>query len=600
MFSLSGNQILAIENETYIIDGNLYDNFTISDSATLRIENSTFVLINKVIPFIALDNAKIIIINSNVSTTLYPASAIPTAVDTSWNFRDNASLTMINSTFSSQISNAWGSSNVYVKDSYLRSSLFVSSESNASVVNSRLGSFRIGRVGFGITDAVAYAYLENCTIWDLDIIYPDRNLENLQPGFYEHLSYPIEGGDIDVLYPSYKVGFDVYNSTIEGFSAGVWYGQLGPINVSNCSFRNFHVDDVAITFSNSIIGYLDIGHSNNEVTEVILTNGTYANKIDTYAFASIDFSEDSSFTEIDVDNENLLVSRDFFFYFDDINHTTLDSITNVQLTLNRFGSFQDKQIEITRTDSSKFSAFFYFDNQNISRLNQPCTITFAYNNQESIVSSSLGESSAFLFLDLICSTTQIEGTGWYKKDSIVQIHVPQISNQSGGTTADDLFSYSIDGSEHFFGYFDSPGIIDVLMDSPRQINITYGIRENQRPIAILSVDPTTINTDQEVLCNAMDSYDPDGQIILYRFDFGDGTNTGWITSSTVSHTYLNAGNYTINLIVQDNGGDTSNSDSTLSVTITVIPEFSSWIILPMFLIITIIVAIYRRKLTKHS
>jgi len=246
----------------------------------------------------------------------------------------------------------------------------------------------------------------------------------------------------------------------------------------------------------------------------------------------------------------------------------------------------------------KFFAFFYFDNQNISRLNQPCTITFTYDNQESMVSSSLGESSTFFFLDLICSTTQIEGRGWYKKESEVHIYVPQISNESGIQTGDDLFTYSFDGTE-YIGHL-APETIYVFMDSPHRVVITYGPRENQRPIAILSVDPASINTDQEVLCNATDSYDPDGQIILYRFDFGDGTNTGWITSSTVSHTYLNMGNYTINLIVQDNRGHTSNPDSTLSIIITVIPEFSSWVILPMFLIITIIVTLYRRKSTKHS
>jgi PKD repeat protein len=122
--------------------------------------------------------------------------------------------------------------------------------------------------------------------------------------------------------------------------------------------------------------------------------------------------------------------------------------------------------------------------------------------------------------------------------------------------------------------------------------------ENQRPHAFLSVNSTTINVNEVVLCNASESYDSDGQIMLYFFDFGDETNTGWITSSSISHSYMTEGEYSINLIVEDDQGLTNSSEFTLSVIITVIPEFSSYIILA-FAIMILMISIFKRKINNN-
>ncbi len=101
-----------------------------------------------------------------------------------------------------------------------------------------------------------------------------------------------------------------------------------------------------------------------------------------------------------------------------------------------------------------------------------------------------------------------------------------------------------------------------------------------------------------VIFNANNSYDLDGQIELYFFDFGDGTNSGWISSSTISHTYSIEGNYTVSLMVKDDKGSTSVSESTMYVSLTVIPEFPSWIILPLLLITGLIIQSYRKRMKK--
>ncbi|MCW4016028.1 MAG: C25 family cysteine peptidase [Candidatus Bathyarchaeota archaeon] len=121
--------------------------------------------------------------------------------------------------------------------------------------------------------------------------------------------------------------------------------------------------------------------------------------------------------------------------------------------------------------------------------------------------------------------------------------------------------------------------------------------ENQRPFAVLSVNATNVETGQDVLCDASDSYDLDGEIVLYKFDFGDGTNTGWISSPTVSHHYEEVGSYEISLVVQDDGSYTSSSESKIPVEINVIPEFSSWLILSLLFIAPLLTIVARRKLS---
>jgi PKD repeat protein len=58
------------------------------------------------------------------------------------------------------------------------------------------------------------------------------------------------------------------------------------------------------------------------------------------------------------------------------------------------------------------------------------------------------------------------------------------------------------------------------------------------------------------------SYDPDGSIVAYEWDFGDG-NTA--TGKTPTHTYAQNGTYTVALRVTDNDGATNTSTTTATI-----------------------------------
>jgi hypothetical protein len=75
---------------------------------------------------------------------------------------------------------------------------------------------------------------------------------------------------------------------------------------------------------------------------------------------------------------------------------------------------------------------------------------------------------------------------------------------------------------------------------------------NQMPVARFLAQPLSGAAPLGVALDASDSYDPDGQIEGYQWDFGDGSSGNGVI---VQHDYLAAGTYTVSLTVVDDNGD---------------------------------------------
>ncbi|HID09473.1 TPA: PKD domain-containing protein, partial [Candidatus Micrarchaeota archaeon] len=89
---------------------------------------------------------------------------------------------------------------------------------------------------------------------------------------------------------------------------------------------------------------------------------------------------------------------------------------------------------------------------------------------------------------------------------------------------------------------------------------------NRPPVARFSASPTPALVGSPVTFDASASYDPDGFITDYRWDFnGDGTIDG--IGRTVFYTYFTAGTYQVTLYVTDNMGATAQVTQTLQVVI---------------------------------
>jgi len=107
--------------------------------------------------------------------------------------------------------------------------------------------------------------------------------------------------------------------------------------------------------------------------------------------------------------------------------------------------------------------------------------------------------------------------------------------------------------------FDSPGEYRVYLTvvSPggatHQSSIKVDVR-SKYPIAEFEVVRT--GHGATVILDASASYDPDGEILWYRWSFGDGMIE--VTDEPeVEHTYPGDGTYTVTLVVEDDYGDVS-------------------------------------------
>ena len=80
--------------------------------------------------------------------------------------------------------------------------------------------------------------------------------------------------------------------------------------------------------------------------------------------------------------------------------------------------------------------------------------------------------------------------------------------------------------------------------------------KNRSPIAELTEFKTIINKKEKTFFDASSSFDPDGEIISYKWDFGDGTTS---IGKTVSHSFANSGFYTVSLTVIDNDEATNSA-----------------------------------------
>ena len=87
---------------------------------------------------------------------------------------------------------------------------------------------------------------------------------------------------------------------------------------------------------------------------------------------------------------------------------------------------------------------------------------------------------------------------------------------------------------------------------------------NLPPIAAFTVTPSPAIVNQVVTFNASLSYDSDGSIVSYEWDFGDGnvTNT---TEETINHSYSEAGNYEVTLTVTDDNEVTNSTTKIITI-----------------------------------
>lgn len=169
------------------------------------------------------------------------------------------------------------------------------------------------------------------------------------------------------------------------------------------------------------------------------------------------------------------------------------------------------------------------------------------------------------------STTAVSGTFVFDltelkpADSTSKKYYIGIEDSAAGDTA-SLSAYKI---------IDPTAGSDIPTQNPLPISsdagtayshITYGLSStNVSPVSVSTATPVSGSAPLEVSFSGTSSYDPDGSISSYLWNFGDGASA---TGAVVSHIYSTPGSHTAQLTVTDNQG----AQHTSSIIITVDPD----------------------------
>ena len=99
-------------------------------------------------------------------------------------------------------------------------------------------------------------------------------------------------------------------------------------------------------------------------------------------------------------------------------------------------------------------------------------------------------------------------------------------------------------------------------------------RENAQNIPPVAAFSTSVTQGKNPLLNvqfdATQSFDANGSIVNFEWDFGDGELASGANQSTPLHSFINAGNYTVTLTVTDN--DNATNSNVASQVISVLPN----------------------------
>jgi hypothetical protein len=163
----------------------------------------------------------------------------------------------------------------------------------------------------------------------------------------------------------------------------------------------------------------------------------------------------------------------------------------------------------------------------------------------------------------------------YNLKSVINLADVELDNKKS-----TLFKSEENGTKGrytYIGWFYQSNTSDLTEEGIKILNKTLvwtmcgdtcllGSGGNRPPVAVSKITPNpTGYENQTIFFDASGSYDPDGDTLTYYWNFGDGTNSGWILTKNTTHVYNKQGDYNISLIVSDGELNSKPNIKTLTI-----------------------------------
>lgn len=155
-------------------------------------------------------------------------------------------------------------------------------------------------------------------------------------------------------------------------------------------------------------------------------------------------------------------------------------------------------------------------------------------------------------------TVNFDGSGSSDPDGDAITYTWNFGDGASGSGPTAAHTYTVAGTySATLTVTDPDGLLDIAT-----VSIEVTSPGNDAPVAVFTASPTSGDADLVVSVDASGSSDPDGDVLTYSWDFGDGSTSSGVTSS---HTYTSEGSYIITLTVSD-GELTSTASLDIEVT----------------------------------
>ncbi|RJS81043.1 PKD domain-containing protein, partial [Methanophagales archaeon] len=390
--------------------------------------------------------------------------------------------------------------------------------------------------------------VENNTINEKPLVY----LENVSDYFVTYAGQVVAVNcnnitviGLDISNTSFGVEFwktnnsDIIDNTISWCFYGIYIAYSNDIDINNNIIeRNWDGIDIYLSNNNEIKANDVV---NNEGWGIRLRNSNNDDIVEN----KVENSKQEGGIWIDNSNNNTLEGNKIrnneeegiWLYGSDNNTITYNSIVNNTHGIFLYYLNNNSILHNNITENHGYGVWLYYSNDNLLYLNN--FINNVDGNAYSKDSTNIWNSTSKITYTYNGNQyTNYLGNYWDDYTGT------DTNNDGIGETA-----YSIDGDKDYYPLIE-----------PWE---NYFPEENQPPTASFTYSPQNPVVGEEITFDASSSTDPDGSIVSYEWDFGDG-NTG--SGKIVTHSYPSAGDYTVTLTVTDDKGAKDSTTKEIKVT----------------------------------